>query len=99
MAATKRKKVQTRQQRQKQLREPMLPSPAFLLEKGWGRFLLCVLMALLLVGLDLLISQNRLELFALLFGLELIVVLVAAWSLYLWSRSRAARRAEAEEEG
>lgn len=56
------------------------------------RFLLLLSAPIFLLGLNLLLSWNHLERFAVLCGLELLVGMIAGWSVYLLRRKRDAEQ-------
>lgn len=59
---------------------------SFFREKPLGRSLLCLFLFIMLPALNLLLSWNQLDRFLLFCGLELLLALIMAWSLFLYRR-------------
>lgn len=59
---------------------------SFFREKALGKSLLCLFLLLVLPALNLLLSWNQLDRFLLFCGLELLALLIIAWSLFLYRR-------------
>ena len=58
----------------------------FLKEKTLGKILLAILVILILFFFNLLVSGDRLETFSLLTGIELLLIILIAWLVFLWKR-------------
>ena len=62
------------------------------------KVLFSILAICFLLGLNLLISADELSLFSLLCGLEILLAIVIAWSLYFMKRQRANEREDDQNE-
>ena len=61
-------------------------SPSFfskLWESHWGKLLYGIVVLLLIIGLDLLISWNKYDLFYTILGIEIVVAMLVGWIVYL----------------
>lgn len=52
-------------------------------ESHWGKLLYGIIVLLLIIGLDLLISWNKYDLFYTILGIEIVVAMLVGWVVYL----------------
>lgn len=55
----------------------------------FGRLLVTILLTGVIIGLDLLISGDKMQPFYLMVGIELIILTAGSWFYYLWRREQA----------
>lgn len=70
---------------------------AFLRYNAFGRFISILFLISLVFTLNILFSANDLEKFALITGIELVVVMIAGWTVFLIKRNSTADNEEETE--
>lgn len=59
---------------------------AFFWQHTWGKCILVCLLMVLVFCLNLLLSQDQLDIFSLLWGVEILLLIMVGWGLFLYRR-------------
>ncbi len=58
----------------------------FFWQHAWGKFILACLLTVLVFFLNLLLAQDHLEIFSLLWGVEILLLIIVGWGVFLYRR-------------
>lgn len=58
----------------------------FFWQHAWGKFILACLLTVLVFFLNLLLAQDHLETFSLLWGIEILLLIIVGWGVFLYRR-------------
>ena len=58
----------------------------FFWQHSWGKFILACLLTVLVFFLNLLLSKDHLDIFSMLWGVEILLLIIVGWGIFLYRR-------------